>query len=106
MTDRLIPRPVSGTDFRLDALIEEIRGLRADLAARQPQPEPLPDGEIELREADDVGTPLPDDFPGKLALEEAGIVYLETVPRDGDQLIAIKGIGRVTAGQILTWLSQ
>ena len=51
------------------------------------------------------GELLPANFPGKLALEAAGIIYLESVPRDGDALTAITGIGKVTAGQILAELA-
>ena len=48
-------------------------------------------------------TRLPDDFPGKVALEKASIVYLESVPRTGAALTAVSGIGGATANQILTW---
>jgi hypothetical protein len=43
---RRIQPPVNGTDERLDLLIDEIRGLRADLKAQSPTPE----GQVELRE--------------------------------------------------------
>lgn len=104
MANRPLPRPVTATDQYLAALLEEIRGLRAEM--QPPAPAPPPDDLVAIREpAPPLGTPLPDDFPGKLALEEAGIVYLESVPADGDELVKIKGIGRVTAGQILAELS-
>lgn len=53
-----------------------------------------------------LGTPLPDDFPGKMALEKAGIIYLESVPRTGAALTAVSGIGGATANQILTWFKS
>jgi hypothetical protein len=46
----------NGTDERLDALIDEIRALRQDLAARAPSP---PDGQVVLRE------PAPPDGPSE-----------------------------------------
>jgi hypothetical protein len=109
MDERKLPRPVSATDFYLKALLDELHELRADLTTK---PEPAPDGMTELREplvvvasplAEPDPTPLPDDFPGKAALETAGIAYLEDVPRTGKALTAVSGIGAVTANQILTW---
>lgn len=85
-----LPRPITTTDFYLAAVLDELRGLRADLA------QPPETAEIELRE-----TPLPGDFPGYEALVAAGITCLESVPNDGDSLVQIKGIGKVTANQIL-----
>jgi hypothetical protein len=41
---------LSGTDQRLDALIDEIRGLRSDLAKAPAIPEPEENDQIELRE--------------------------------------------------------
>jgi hypothetical protein len=38
----------NGTEERLDDLIDEIKGLRADLARQQPAPPP--EGQVELRE--------------------------------------------------------
>jgi hypothetical protein len=95
-------------DFRLDALLEEIRGLRADLAAVKAEPElELEPGVMAIKEgiAPVVATPIPDNFPGRFALKDSGIDYLEDIPRDGDELVKIPGIGKVTANQILTWLS-
>lgn len=40
--------PINGMEQRLDLLLDEIRGLRADLARRAPAPPE--DGSIELRE--------------------------------------------------------
>jgi hypothetical protein len=45
--------------------------------------------------------PLPDDFPGRDALVTAGITTLELVPRTLPALVALKGVGRVTAQRIL-----
>lgn len=85
-----LPRPITTTDFYLAAILDELRGLRADLA------QPPETAEIELRE-----TPLPGNFPGHEALVAAGITCLESVPNDGDSLVQIKGIGKATANQIL-----
>lgn len=95
--DRPLPRPVSSTDLYLAAILDELKAQRPSVAKT--------DGLTAIREPAHVGTPLPGDFPGVEALAEAGIVYLETVPRDGDALVAIPGIGKATAGKILTRLS-
>jgi endonuclease III len=57
-------------------------------------------GEINGRMSKEINTPIPDDFPGVKVLHEAGIVYLETVPRDRDELLALDGIGPKTADMI------
>ena len=100
MSDRPLPRPVSSTDFYLKAVLDELQGLRADLAAK---PEAAPDGLIDLREPAVEATPLPEDFPGRDALIAAGYTVLEMVPRKGKDLTAVSNIGPVTANQILTW---
>lgn len=41
--------PPSGVERRLDDVITELRGLRADLAAQKSAPA-APDGQVELRE--------------------------------------------------------
>jgi hypothetical protein len=98
-----LPRPVTIDQHYLAAIYGELLGLRADMAAQATAVSGPPPGElIQLREP--ALTPLPADFPGAEALAEAGIVYLEAVPRDGDALVAIPGIGKVTAGRILMGL--
>ena len=92
-------KPVTAQEFYLHDIAKSLRKLVAAKAAT-PQPEP---GTMAIREG--IATPLPPDFPGRFALEDAGITTLEAVPRDGDELVKITGIGRVTANQILTWLS-
>ena len=52
-------------------------------------------------EVEEPGTPLPGDFPGKEALEEQGIVYLEGVPRKGAELAAL-GLEPKVVNQIIT----
>lgn len=95
-----LPRPVTIDQHYLAAILAEIQGLRADMAAQATAVSGPPPGElVELR-----GMPIPDDFPGAEALAEAGIIFLETVPRDGDALVAIPGIGKATAGKILARL--
>ena len=97
-----LPRPVTVSDLYLAAVLDELRLIKAELI--QPEPvEPEPDREIELREAPQVFTALPDNFPGYDALMEAGAIYVETVPRKGADLIEIPGIGTATANKILTW---
>jgi hypothetical protein len=51
------------------------------------------------------GTPLPEGFPGRRALHEAGVVYLERVPRTGPGLAAL-GLDGVTVNRILTQLKS
>ena len=104
---RLPGRPTSGAEMYLAAILAEVQELRAqvaDLAPAAPaetmvinitEPAPGPTA---------VAYPLPDDFPGRDALIAAGIDDLAAIPADGDQLVAIKGIGKVTAGQILAAL--
>lgn len=55
---------------------------------------------------DDEGEPEPigADFPGAIALARAGITHLDQVPRDEAALIAISGIGKATAEDILAAL--
>ncbi len=97
-----LPRPVTITDFYMAAMLDELRQIKDRLPSPAATPEP---GLTPLSEpARPQMTPLPDDFPAKDKLAAAGILYLETVPRDGDDLVAIEGIGQVTAGRILAYL--
>lgn len=98
MSDKPLPRPVTAVELYLAAILEELQAQRVTEISIAP-------GDlVELREPAAAGTPLPEDFPGRAALEAAGIDTLEAVPRDGDDLVAISGIGKVTAGQILVRL--
>lgn len=96
-----LPRPVTTADKYLAAVLDELKAIRDELI----QPAPVDDGTVELREVEPEPalTPLPEEFPGYDALVEEGIVYLETVPLKGEDLIAIPGIGAATANKILTW---
>lgn len=96
MSDRPLPRPVSSTDLYLAAILDELQKLAV-------QPQPGAGDLVDLREPAKQYTPLPEDFPGRDALLEAGIDALEDVPRKGKDLTAVSGIGKVTANQILTW---
>jgi hypothetical protein len=49
---------------------------------------------------------LPADFPGRDALVTAGITTLDLVPRTLPALVAIRGVGRVTAERILDALPR
>ena len=51
------------------------------------------------------GTPLPEGFPGREDLHEAGVFYLECVPRTGPGLAAL-GLDGVTVNRILTQLKS
>lgn len=99
--DRPLPRPTSGTELYLAAVLDELKAIKLQLV--QPEPEPDEGEEIELREVPQVFTVLPENFPGYDALTEAGVLYLEMVPRLGADLIEIPGIGKATANKILTW---
>ena len=108
MSNRPLPRPSSATDMYLAAILDQLKKLD------QAQPEddgglialrePLVVESLPLAEPMPESTPLPDDFPGRAALEAAGLGWLENVPRTGGKLTAVPGIGTVTANQILTWL--
>jgi len=103
MDDRPLPRPTSGTELYLAAVLDELKAINAQLIQPEPEPEQVDGDEIELKEPMPVYTSIPADFPGKDVLNGAGIIYLENVPRDGVELTAISGIGRATANRILTW---
>jgi transposase len=66
----------------------------------QLQTQPPESNETVLREAES----LPPDIPGREALTEAGFTSVNQLPTSGKDLEKIKGIGRVTANQILTYL--
>lgn len=102
MSDRPLPRPVSSTDFYLAAILGELQKLTAQAQPVGAQPQPVGDL-VDLREPAKPATPLPEDFPGRDALLAAGIDVLEDVPRSGNGLTAVSGIGKVTANQILTY---
>ena len=113
-----LPDPKITSEFYQRAMLDELRGVRAALEriAATPQAAKKPTGVVELREPETVaiyaedsegpigvvslGTPIPDDFPGVVALHKAGIMILEDIPRNREALIAIKGIGEYTADEI------
>lgn len=111
-----LQRPVTNQDFYLLAILDEIRQTNVLLTTLlTPPPEAAADLVAEpdeaaaaqvvlLKEPERPQTPIPDSFPGKAELEAAGITVLEDVPADGDALVAISGIGPVTAGRILVAL--
>ena len=80
--------PANGTDQRLDLILDELRGLRADLAGAKESAEPADGETIELREPEDpnvsamtreelnahaatIGIAEPETFPNKAELIEA-----------------------------------
>ena len=103
-----LPRPVTTADKYLAAVLDKLDAIHAELV--KPEPEPAANDTVELREVEPEPepkpepTPLPEDFPGYDALTEAGIIYYETVPRRGEELVKIPGIGPATANKILTWV--
>jgi hypothetical protein len=103
-----LPRPVTIADKYLAVLVanqaKEIEALNAILDALATYEPPAEEDTVELKEGEPELTPLPEDFPGYDALVKEGIIYLETVPRKGEVLVAIPGIGAATANKILTWL--
>jgi hypothetical protein len=77
----------------VQALVEENERLAAENEALKRQ----------LSNA--TGEPLPADFPGLLALADAGIRTYEALPTTLEELDNIKGIGEATAAKILEALS-
>lgn len=90
-----LPRPVTATDIYLAAILDELKNQR-------PKSPPVPPGYTELREpvASVSLSPIPRDFPGVVALNAAGIQYLEDIPRNRKELLAIRGIGPFTVDEI------
>jgi len=102
MTD--LPRPVTVSDIYLAAILDKLDQLSQSPPVEYSiEVDPSVVALKEPKKPEPVYTPIPDDFPGKDALEEAGVLYLETVPRLGADLIEIDGIGKATANKILTW---
>ena len=103
-----LPRPTSTSEIYLAFILDALEDIKAELTKSEPEYAVTVGGEIELKEPEKLEitvtlTSLPDAFPGKDALEEAGVIYLEEVPRLGADLIEINGIGAATANKILTW---
>lgn len=57
------------------------------------------------RPADEPGTPLPEDFPGRERLAEAGIIYLEALPRKGERLAAL-GLNALEINRALSYVKS
>lgn len=92
MSHRRLPRPVTTQEQYLAAILAQLRGEQLDTPETDV---------IDLREPK---ASIPDDFPGRDSLVKAGFETIEQIPRDGDALVKIKGIGKATAGQILVEL--
>lgn len=57
----------------------------------------------ESQPADEPGTPLPEDFPARERLAEAGIVHLEALPRKGEKLAAL-GLNGLEINRALSYV--
>lgn len=93
--DPVLPNPVTTNDFYLKAILLELEGFRL-LVEKGNTPPPV----------QVVYIALPDGFPGKDALEKVGIMAWEQVPYDGDALAEVQGIGKATAGQIMSEVAK
>lgn len=61
--------------------------------------------EIPADETPPMGTPLPEDFPGRQMLVDAGLETLEAVAGHGD-LLSISGVGKATRRRIARYLDE
>lgn len=66
----------------------------------------LPEAVEEVDGKAEVSRPLPDDFPARDILVDAGHTTIKAVPRSADDLMAIPGIGKGRAAQILKALED
>lgn len=57
----------------------------------------------EERPAVEPGTPLPEDFPAREKLAEAGVIYLEALPRKGERLAAL-GLNALEINRVLSYV--
>ncbi len=81
-------QPATYADWCLDRVATALEAIAAGLGT--------PEAESEL------GTPLPEDFPGRDLLHEAGVAYLESVPRTGALLEAL-GLSAQDVVRVLVW---
>lgn len=49
------------------------------------------------------GTPLPEDFPGREKLAEAGVIYVEALPRKGEKLAAL-GLSALEINRVMSYV--
>ena len=63
------------------------------------------DSVVGADEAEEPGRLLPEDFPGREMLAEAGVLCYETLPRKGVELAAL-GLDGVTVNQVLVRLKR
>lgn len=85
MSDPIDLRPVTYADFCLGSIATSLEQIAEALAPKPPKM-----------------TPLPDDFPARDALHEAGIVWLEHVPKTAAALEAM-GLDGASIHRLLTW---
>ena len=104
LTAEDLNEPAAG-GLTLGDLVESVSGSSISREI-PPPPAAKTEGSDETggTEDDEPLTPLPMDFPGREALEESGLVWVEEVPRSADDLVAIAGVGRRTAQKILAGL--
>lgn len=103
-----LPGPVTVQDTYLAAILAELQEISALLASPPVPPEihiqtASPSTPAAPAYSQPVGSgpkPLPEDFPGRKALADAGVNHYVDVPRTVEELTAIKGIGPATAAEI------
>lgn len=89
VTQRLLEGQLSERDKLISELTGEVERLRARLAEAEPEP------------AEPSATPLPDDFPRRDKLLEAGYTTVEQVAElSDDDLMAVDGIGKASLAEI------
>lgn len=89
-------QPATYSEFLLCRIADSLELLTG-------QTNPTPPQTAVLKEVP-VPAGLPDDIPHRDKLTAAGITTLKEVPKKGDQLIKIDGIGKASANQIITYL--
>jgi len=86
MSDRIKLHPVTYADFCLGSIATALEQIAEALAPKPPKM-----------------TPLPDDLPARDALHEAGVIWLEHVPKTAATMEAI-GLDGASIHRLLTWL--
>jgi Holliday junction resolvasome RuvABC DNA-binding subunit len=108
MTDLPILNLHTSSEKLADAQVKVLKRIEAQLAriatSLEQSDKSNDSGEVILSEGQAQVESLPPDIPGREALTEAGYTSVNQLPTSGKDLEKIKGIGKVTANQILTYL--